>query len=318
MNNTEELEKFSEKEIKNFRILCTLSLVVIVVSVISVVIYLYIRYTASRDLSYCQDTGLYRTIQNDKVLHYTSDDSKLSNYNNSEVIATQLAGDISLTLLGNDFTTDINCSPKVLTYIKTFCRSLNEDSVLCLSDMFPKAYLEPFGDGEHIYYPYKMDEETLYSREWVDEVSLAILGYSVDSIIKSTEIPNNVKKDFGGGEVLGYIPNETPVSQFMSSDIVYEDGKFYVDVSKIRIDSMYGYVDFFGEQAIDLFSLTPSADLREINPEDRFTWILEDSETDGKWHNMYFSNKYSDTLSVISIKIKNGQAIDIEIKGFDS
>lgn len=317
MNNVEELENFSKKEIKNFKILCTILLVIVIAAIVSIGVYLYIKYTTDRDLSYCQDTGLYRTIQNDKVLRYTSDDSKLNNYNDSEVIATQLAGDISLTLLGNEFTTDIDCSSKVLTYIKTFCSKLNEDSVLCLSDMYPKAYLDPFGDGEHIYYPYKMDETTLYSREWVDEVSLDILGYSIDSITKSSEIPDNVREDFGG-EVLGYVQNEAPISQFMSKDVEYKNGKFYVNVSDLRIDSMHGYIDFFGEKEIDLFSLTPSVELRKINPADRFTWILEDSETDGKWHNMYFSNEYSDTLSVISIKIKNGQAIDIEIKGFDS
>ena len=318
MYNPEELESFSEKEVKNFKRLCIFSLIAVILSIISIIVYLYIRYTTERDLMFCQSTGLYRTIQNNKVIRYTSDESEvLDNENDDRDIAIQLAGDISSTLMGNDFTSDVGCDKKVNKYINTFCNNLNGDSTICLSDLFPEVYMEPFGDGEHIYYPYKMDSKTLYSKEWIDKASLTNLGYSLNSIIKTTEIPDRVKESFGT-EILGYIPNESSISEFMSKDVKYVDGKFYTDVGNLRVESMYGYIDFFGEQEIDLFALDPSIALRELNPAGRFTWIMEDSKTKGKWHYIYFSNKYSDTLSVVSVKIESKQVTDIKIQGFDS
>lgn len=318
MEDEKDLERFSEKEIQSFKKLRVLALFIFALSIVSLLVYFYVRYSADKKLSFCQSTGLYRTINNNKMVIYTSDDTEVIDKElKNEGIAIQLSGDILIPIMGGDFNTDIDCSDNVKTYIADFCNDLNSDSKICLTDLFPEAYLSEFGDGEHIYYPYDIDSTTLYSREWVDKLSMKTLGYSMDELTKPESIPDEIMEIFGN-DVLGYIPCENPISEFMDESVKYEDGKFYVDINDLRVDSQFGYIDFFGERGIDLIQLTPSKELRQINPENRFTWIMEDSETKGEWCTIMFSNEYYKEVSTMSIKVSGDKVTDIKILGFDS
>ena len=322
-----DLEVFSKKELKLYKKLVVCFVLVTLASILSVLVY-YVTYIKNKDdLSYCQDTGLFRTITGNKIISYTEKGYERINKDESIInLGSALAGDIGICFLGNDFNSGITLSTKVSNYINSYFTVLNRDGVINLSELFQDVGTSPFGGGEITYYPEKIENGIRYSKEWVTKSQLdnRTENYLIDRYknifkVDESEIPEQVKEDYGDEEIIGYIPYEEKLSDCMSDKVFEKDGQYFINVKDLEVDGTNGYVYYFEEQTIDLMNLEPSKELREINPDDRFTWIMQDdlTEVKGDWCYTYFKNKHHEELGVIKVKVKGDEAVDIEISGFE-
>ena len=320
----EDLESFSKKELKLYKKLVICFVLVILASILSILVY-YTAYRKNKnELSYCQDSGLFRAIKSNKIVSYTEKGfEKISKDEDIESIGSTIGGDIGICFLGNDFSPNASVSDKIKNYVNSYFTILNGNSIINLSEMFKNAEITPFGDGEHIYYPQKVEDGIFYYNEWITEDMLSIFEEdylnSMISVTDTSNIPEEVKENRRGSKILGYIPYSEPVSNFMSDKVFEEDGQYFINVKDLEVDGTNGYVYYFEERTIDLMTLEPSKELREINPDNRFTWIIQDdlTEVKGDWCYTYFKNKHHDELGVIKVKVKGNEAVDIEINGFE-
>lgn len=314
----EDLERFSGKEIRKFKILVIASIIVMLCAVVSILLYLTVRYSTKKKLSYCQDTGLYRTISNNEITSYSFDNSEVVNKSDKiESIGRELAQDIALCISGKEFSTNVDYTSDSISVINNLIEELDYDSPLNLSELFPEAELQVYGDGEHVYYPEKIEGSVRYSREWLTESSMNLLGYSDNDITKTDAIPDRVVNDLGPN-VIGYIEYRDDMSMYLDDKIYTKDNHFFINIEDLHVEGTDSYINYFGEKHIDLLNLEPTKSLRLLNPGDRFTWIMTTSEVKGNWCYIYFSNKYSDDLSVVSVKVSSDKVTDVKIQGFES
>lgn len=319
MNN---LEDFSESELKTYKKLCFYLIVISVLAIISIVFY-YISYRYNENrLMYCYDTGLYKTIKGNQIIAYTEDSEEAISKNESiKAISEQYASSICLYFLGKDFDSNLKFSGNCTNYVKVYLDQINTESIINIGDYFNGIEYNSFiGSDELLYYPYKIENGIRYSRHWVtNNESMSVTDFNnITDKIKS-EIPEQVRRDYGDDEIIGYIPYEEKLSDCMSDKVFEKDGQYFINVKDLEVDGTNGYVYYFEEQTIDLMTLEPSKELREINPDDRFTWIMQDdlTEVKGDWCYTYFKNKHYEELGIIKVKVKGNEAVDIEISGFE-
>lgn len=318
-----DLESFSKKELQLYKRLSLGFITVLVIAVISCILYYFVLLSSKHKLMYCQDTGLYRTISENKIISYTEEGTnEITKENNIKSIAIKVAGNIGIYFLGSDFNKEY-CSQDVHEYVQAYLVLRDNSSEINLSEMYSGIELEKYSD-EFIYYPEKVENSTRYTKEWVTKSELSSDIHSkehFDKMIKvsQSEVPKEIQEDFEGEQIIGYIPYEEKLSDCMSDKVYEKDGDYFINVKDLEVEDTYGYVSYFGEQAIDLMSLEPSQELREINPDNRFTWIMQDelTEVKGDWCYVYFKNKHHEELGVVKVKVKDNQAVDIEISGME-
>jgi hypothetical protein len=264
----------------------------------------------------CGNTGLYVSIVDNELIYYDSEALYNENSNGDASGTDKISVDtiknfaVSIALMHRGIEmnyNDFNMHSGVEEYLDVYLQNLDYGSKINLSDMY-EVVGSTIVDGDICYTVNSIDGESVTVRKWL--LYEPSDGYYTPA--DSEDIPYDVS--LISNEFIGYVEETNELSYYIGDNVELSEGSFYLNLNEVSSDGEIE-VNFFGTRIIDTDELEPSLELRRLNPNDRFTWVLGETQEFEEHYVVSFRNEYSDSDAEIYVWVDGEEISKVIVEG---